>query len=892
MNASASFPNAKGAVLLTVIVVILIMGIVGVTLYSLTYTSTFTQLAAQNSARSFFLAESGFRVVASEYTHAAAASKNAVLEGLHNTTLTLPDNAGQFDLRIYPYWFYVRSNYTAGDSSIAVKMPGGIPLRDPSDPTSPVVTIPGSGKLKLKGKTQRATITASLRAGSFITFYLNPGFPYDISTDEELFLVFNGNISPTTITPGVDLTLPGADVAAQFFPAENGSFRIYNENNDKADYTYRYRLPKVIDPDNPPSTITLSQIDHQDPDNGSASSITLANPIEIFLGKNIAVYSASTYGQGIMAGKKEIGEYTDVGLDAGFGTDKETISFLEDIADFSPSVGKRGGTINPEDPQPIIVDEINKQIELGRNIADHYGSVWYKGDTDIANCIEGKCNLGKGFRAYFEFQTDYPSGAVDEDDESRDFGDGFTFAIISAENYIDGDTGAGGEYLGYAGVGTGTGLSNRGLQPPKMAAEIDTYPNSGGGDICGSNSRRDGPPNANHVAAVYWGEESPGSFDADGGYLSLGAADWSSPEGTITFWFKRDAIDNDGDRLWGQHDDMEMRFDGSNLVLDWGAPGSLSATLSSNEAGKWYFVAITWDQTNTALNVYWRDESMISDLAITNTWVSNVSNVGVNENLFMNSSGNTGSKEYQVDGKAAELRYYGVALDSAAIDSIYSLRESAVEPVAYFPLQSDLVNRGLSTITATTVGVTGWSSETPSLYPTCSSAPGKTYDDNRHGSGGDTLHPLNSQNGYPTVDTDGYYPNPKVSGEANWLEDGETHSFRMELIRPLLDDPIGSGIYKYQFKIWIDCGEDCALLTEQEQSEFKNVRHTFTVWEPQIEKTVANGNPLLLEQSVHDDLKNILFGFTEGTGGAVQNIILQNFELFFLKTYPDDLSAW
>jgi len=153
--------NARGAVLLTVVFVLIIIGLVGSAMYSLTYTSTFTQMSAQNATRAYYIAESGFRVVAAEYNQADAANKNTTLESLHNENLTLPDNDGQIDIRLYPYWFYVNSAYSSGNNSISLKMPGGIPITDLEDPAASIVTIPGSGKLKLQGKTRRATINAS-----------------------------------------------------------------------------------------------------------------------------------------------------------------------------------------------------------------------------------------------------------------------------------------------------------------------------------------------------------------------------------------------------------------------------------------------------------------------------------------------------------------------------------------------------------------------------------------------------------------------------------------------------------------------------------------------------------------------------------------------------------
>jgi hypothetical protein len=234
--------NSHGAVLLTVVFVLIIVGLVGAAIYSLTYTSTYTQMTAQNATRAYYIAESGVRIVAAEYNQAAEANKNQTLESLHNETLTLPDNDGQIDLRVYPYWFYVNSAYSSGNNTISLKMPGGIPLTDIEDPGSSIVTIPGSGRLKLQGKTRRADITASSRVGDIITFTLGAEkFPYDIQTDEEIFLVYQDNATPISESINQDGTLLLSDQpVAQFIPAsEKGSFRVHNEDNDRMDYTYR-----------------------------------------------------------------------------------------------------------------------------------------------------------------------------------------------------------------------------------------------------------------------------------------------------------------------------------------------------------------------------------------------------------------------------------------------------------------------------------------------------------------------------------------------------------------------------------------------------------------------------------------------------------------------------
>ena len=186
--------------------------------------------------------------MASEYNNATG-SKNSILENLHGTSLSLAGNAGQFDVRVYPYWFYVNSAYTANTTAINLKIPGGTPLTNPPDAGSSRITYPVSGFLKLQGKTQLATIASASPAspadGAAITFGINPGFPYDIQTDEDIFLVYSDNATTSqSISQGGSIDFPGTNPVAQILPAQNGSFRVYNENNDKMDYTYRERIPQ------------------------------------------------------------------------------------------------------------------------------------------------------------------------------------------------------------------------------------------------------------------------------------------------------------------------------------------------------------------------------------------------------------------------------------------------------------------------------------------------------------------------------------------------------------------------------------------------------------------------------------------------------------------------
>ena len=581
-------------------------------------------------------------------------------ESLHGTTLSLPGNTGQFDMRLYPYWFYVSSAYTANSTSINVKIPGGTPLRNPADTGSPRVSLPNSGYLKLQSKSQLATISSvspgSPADGATITFGINPGFPYDIQTDEELFLVYTDN--NTTSQPAVpqdgSIDFPGTNPVAQLLPAQNGSFRVYNEDNDKMDYTYLEKFPPAVDPGNPPTTITLSGIQHQNDGDPSVFPFTIDNTSEIYFGRNLAVFSTSTFGTGNMAARKTVGNYTDVGLDGGFFKDKDTISFEKDIGDFTPTMNDP----NPALGQPIEIDTGIETIQLGGDLPDGYGSVWYKGYTDIADCIQGNCLLGRGFRAYFEFTFDNTDNSID----STDFGDGFTFSLVSGANYTNGDTGLGGEYMGYA----GPGLSSNGLQPPKLAVEIDTYPES----RCRQCVRR-----ATAGATMnLWPTIPPwftgvkkasvllmlraDTFVSDPHHLPMGSPRTGAPpkepsasgSNAIPFSTVTEirAVTGCGDRTptWKPVFPAHRLKFFPRLGYRW-MQGAINTANPFTGAGTWYFIAITWDDATDQLKVYSGNQTTVSLLAENLAWTGDMNAIGIiTENLFLNSSGGNGIEKF------------------------------------------------------------------------------------------------------------------------------------------------------------------------------------------------------------------------------------------------------
>ncbi|EKO40127.1 MAG: hypothetical protein B193_1146 [Solidesulfovibrio magneticus str. Maddingley MBC34] len=166
-------------------------------------------------------------------------------------------------------------------------------------------------------------------------------------------------------------------------------------------------------------------------------------------------------------------------------------------------------------------------LRLGSDAKNTNGAVWYGGDHGVCPatpcpsgvCKDGACTLGKGLRAFFRFTF----SCYDTSEDSTSCADGYTFAVIAADN--DPATASGGpasgsmgELLGYAGPGPSGG----GIAPPKLAVEVDTYPNLGKGKETEVNNRHDAG-NENHVAVVYWGDNSGRNASYDDNAHGVGA---------------------------------------------------------------------------------------------------------------------------------------------------------------------------------------------------------------------------------------------------------------------------------------------------------------------------------------------------------------------------------
>jgi hypothetical protein len=205
-------------------------------------------------------------------------------------------------------------------------------------------------------------------------------------------------------------------------------------------------------------------------------------------------------------------------IKAGFSSTAD-INTANTIPSFTSSTATKAGL--------ITTDAGTGQISLGK-IGDEwkgqFGALLYRGSAASGNCTDGRCEFSTGFRGFFVFKiSPSASGA-----------DGFIFTIFNGDSatndmYSVGGDSNRGELLGYSGdsrintagssfldgnnrtsAGCPSGLgcqAGRGIQPPKIGVEFDSYSNYGSPDVCATNSRRDGNelPDRHHAGYVFWG---------------------------------------------------------------------------------------------------------------------------------------------------------------------------------------------------------------------------------------------------------------------------------------------------------------------------------------------------------------------------------------------------
>jgi len=295
----------NGSALLTVIVAMVIIGVLGVAIYTLTYTSLSNQAVAQRAPRAFYLSESGVRIAASEHKAALAVNTlNAKLPALQAKEFNMPDNGGKFQLEVYPYWFYATAADAASSSSttIHLHLPGLLPRE--ADDTDTAITFPASGLLKVRDSHRTpqwtgityADYTGGVTTGTFdaatggtpVTFNLSGTvFTDTIVTGDEFYIGYYNQYDSTL--SGNDLILSVADInTAKLFPPSKGTIFIV-----KTDIKYYEYDLRIISGTSSPYTVRLTNIRDVE---GSTIKPTVITNDSIYIGRTIGFRSKSTYG--------------------------------------------------------------------------------------------------------------------------------------------------------------------------------------------------------------------------------------------------------------------------------------------------------------------------------------------------------------------------------------------------------------------------------------------------------------------------------------------------------------------------------------------------------------------------------------------------------------------
>ncbi|NDY56388.1 hypothetical protein G3N56_06475 [Desulfovibrio sulfodismutans] len=137
-------------------------------------------------------------------------------------------------------------------------------------------------------------------------------------------------------------------------------------------------------------------------------------------------------------------------------------------------------------------------------------------------------------------------------------------------------------------------------------------------------------------------------------------------------------------------------------------------------------------------------------------------------------------------------------------------------------------------------------------------------DDNRHSRQGTENVGLGVSGDMPrnSLNRSGAGDYAAQSGRPDWLQSG-AHAMRMEVDRADAPDILGD--YAYSIRVWIDCS-DC-----------DDVMSAYTAGPPTLSRSFS------LSRAQHERFERVLFGWTEATGAAVQQVGVSDFKLYFLE---------
>jgi hypothetical protein len=499
---------SRGSVLVYLTVVILIFGILGVTMVSLFTTATTSSATPNDARRAYNLAESGTRYAFSELRDNDF--EVSTINDLNSTTYNVTD-AGSFSIRAFSLWFESPSKQNGNPYTLNIPK-GRLPL-DSFVPVNGNVWLINFEYLETTDDLgSRSPISAYTRVDD-TTATFNILGSINVSTGERVCLGVMPAITQGPLTTGADLYVER--IAKDFFPRFNGAINI-----NRFDYSYERLVDEPANNRVKLENLTAFRFNNPTGDFPLTVTKTADSP---YTGDFVAL-SPRNY-KVIPTGTSGSVSY---GGDYDFGMNIYDTAIPFPRPDIDADEFTSNLTENETSSSFISVDTDADTLNIGGGVTPginaEFGAGWYDANKSIGGgnniCQAGACEFRRGIRVFFVLKF-----------LNEQQGDGLTFTLMSAENNdldsVGGDFELS-ELMGYAGNSrTADGgfldpSDPRGIQPPKLAIELDTRTNfdeafeSAPEDFCINSSlkpnTRNDPLSNNRDAVqyVFWGDSSFG----------------------------------------------------------------------------------------------------------------------------------------------------------------------------------------------------------------------------------------------------------------------------------------------------------------------------------------------------------------------------------------------
>lgn len=396
--------SSHGSALILILVTLLIFSLIAAVILPMVSSSGQQTAAADWSTKAYLLAESGYRYAASRYLNAGPLEKNETIEELDGQTYTLIDNLandgqndGQFDLRVYSYFFEIES--ISGNQFVAhcpgslprppngMKFRDGLKLRIGKEETPFTISgTPVSGE-----EDDKLTITVDRDLGGITTTDLvRPLVEVEASGNDTITITNGGN-------------LPYRQGFADMFPLLNGQIEVADRV-----LTYRYREADQF-------------VDVRDP-NDAGMSLTVADKEPITLVRHVCLHATGRYGSGDLQAVREVIYHNPLPMPS---TETRRVQvtdrFDSGSGNWSSALGQHG--IGPAGPDSNSALLVQGTTELGAE---------YKPSLAQFNPAAAEIDFNAARRAtrgYLNYDAQIKIGFQTGDPISSDYAAGLSFRL-------------------------------------------------------------------------------------------------------------------------------------------------------------------------------------------------------------------------------------------------------------------------------------------------------------------------------------------------------------------------------------------------------------------------------------------------------------------------------